>query len=53
MGEVVEHSTSLLPEGDRAAMAAYLRSVPPIVHDVEPSETGEAKEPGGDGEFDY
>lgn len=34
MGEVVDHSTSKLSGDDRAAMAAYLLSLPPIEHRV-------------------
>lgn len=32
MAEVIEHGTSKLTEADLAAVAAYLKSLPPIVH---------------------
>ncbi|MBL26312.1 MAG: cytochrome C [Rhodospirillaceae bacterium] len=54
MGEVVEHSTSRLTDTDRQAIAAYLNSLPPIVHQVgPPRETGDTDTGGGGDEFDY
>ncbi len=40
MGEVIENTTGKLTSEDRAAMIAYLRSLPPIRHDLRKKKNG-------------
>jgi mono/diheme cytochrome c family protein len=41
MAEVVSHSTSRLSDDDRAAIAAYLRAVPPVESEAPPAGAGD------------
>lgn len=52
MAAVVQHSTSKLTPEDRAAIAAYVLSRPPVRHEVPGAKSGRGGDGGGDDE-DY